>query len=357
VRPTIHRTTAFTLAFATVAGLGTALAPAPAAVDRPVLVIAHRGASGVAPEHTFTANDLAVGMDVDMLECDLQLTADEVLVCVHDTTVDRTSDGTGRVDASTLAELRALDWGSWFAPAFAGEAIVPFEEQLDCYLRTDPLTRFHVETKGPDTYDGRMEALLVELLDRKGLLATGEQDARSSTIVVQSFDPESLRLVRDATATLPTALLWPSFSTTVTPALLEAQALFPLGMLPEFADVAAPSAAVVRADPLLVERFHLNGHDVHTYTVNDTATMQAMVDAGVDGVFPNFPDRLRSVVDAAGVGTDPSVRPDPAAETGCAEVRGRVTGPDGPGDVWAPVDGGRGVVLVDAVEDRDGQGD
>jgi glycerophosphoryl diester phosphodiesterase len=332
VRPTIHRTTAFTLAFATVAGLGTALAPAPAAVDRPVLVIAHRGASGVAPEHTFTANDLAVGMDVDMLECDLQLTADEVLVCVHDTTVDRTSE-------------------------FAGEAIVPFEEQLDCYLRTDPLTRFHVETKGPDTYDGRMEALLVELLDRKGLLATGEQDARSSTIVVQSFDPESLRLVRDATATLPTALLWPSFSTTVTPALLEAQALFPLGMLPEFADVAAPSAAVVRADPLLVERFHLNGHDVHTYTVNDTATMQAMVDAGVDGVFTNFPDRLRSVVDAAGVGTDPSVRPDPAAETGCAEVRGRVTGPDGPGDVWAPVDGGRGVVLVDAVEDRDGQGD
>jgi glycerophosphoryl diester phosphodiesterase len=340
--------TALTAVLAALA-VGSAAA-APAAVDRPVLVIAHRGASGTAPEHTFAANDRAVAMDVDMLECDLQLTADDVLVCVHDTTVDRTSNGTGRVDAATLAELRRLDWGSWFSPEFAGEAIVPFEEQLDCYLRTDPRTRFHVETKGPDTYDGRMESLLVELLARKGLLATGDEDARTSTVVVQSFDPESLRLVREAA---PTALLWPSFSTTVTPALLEAQARFPLGMLPDFADVAAPSAAVVRADPLLVERFHLNGHDVHTYTVNDTATMQAMVDAGVDGVFTNFPDRLRDVVDAAGVGTDPATRPDPRAETGCPEVRGRVTGPDGPGDVWGPAPGGRGVVLVDAVEDRD----
>ena len=313
------------------------------------LVIGHRGASAYRPEHTFAAYDLAVRMDVDMLECDLQLTADEVLVCVHDTTVDRTSDGEGRVDAFTLAELRQLDFGSWFDPAFAGASIVPFEEQLDCYLRTNPRLRFHVETKGPATYGGRMEERLVSLLERKGLLETGDVD--TSTIVVQSFDPDSLALVKDRAPSLPTALLWPSASSSPSEETAVANALVPLGLLPDYADVAAPNSAVLTADPTLVARFHLNGIPVHTWTVNDRETMDTLLAQGVDGLFTNNPDLLRAAVDERGRGTDPTVRGNPAQiSNGCPDVAGRVTSPHGPGDVWEPSPSGRGVRLVVPVD-------
>ncbi len=134
----------------------------------------------------------------DFLECDLQLTADEVLVCVHGTTMDRTSDGTGRVDDHTLAELQALDLGSWFneanpdraRPELVGADIVQFEEQLDHYLAMRPAMRFHIETKAPAEYAGRTEPLLVDVLRERGLLDTGGPlDAR---IVVQSFELDSL---------------------------------------------------------------------------------------------------------------------------------------------------------------------
>ena len=101
------------------AGLAAAQPAAAVPVEQPlgpVLVLAHRGASYDAPEHTRPAYDKAMRDGTDFLECDLQLTQDGVLVCVHDTTVDRTTGGehSGRVDSYTLAELRAMDFGSWF---------------------------------------------------------------------------------------------------------------------------------------------------------------------------------------------------------------------------------------------------
>ena len=108
--------------------------------DPPTLVISHRGASADAPEHTFAAYDRAVAEHTDVLECDLQLTVDDVLVCMHDTTVDRTTgwhrNRPGR--RFTLEQLRDMDFGAWFGPEFAGAAIVPFEEQLRCYRRSIP---------------------------------------------------------------------------------------------------------------------------------------------------------------------------------------------------------------------------
>src|SRR6266850_673322 len=100
-----------TALFAIMAGhVGAASAQVPVEAPLgPVMAIAHRGASFFAPEHTLFAYDLAMALDVDMIECDLQLTRDDVLVCVHDTTVNRTSNGTGRIDSFTIAELRQLD--------------------------------------------------------------------------------------------------------------------------------------------------------------------------------------------------------------------------------------------------------
>jgi glycerophosphoryl diester phosphodiesterase len=216
----------------------------------PVLAIAHRGASGYAPEHTLFAYDLAMALDADMIECDLQLTKDGVLVCIHDTTIDRTSNGSGRVDAYTIDELRQLDFGSWFnaanptlaRPEYVGAKIVTFEEQLSCYLRHNPRMRIHVETKAPAEYGGKMEPALVALLTRMGLVSTGNNDIQTSTIVIQSFDLDSLQIVKSLAPTLPTAYL---FSAPTDP-------LLAAGILPSYVDAAAPTSAFLRANPTYV---------------------------------------------------------------------------------------------------------
>jgi glycerophosphoryl diester phosphodiesterase len=305
-----------------------ALAAGPAAPLGPVMDIAHRGASYDAPEHTCAAYDRAILYDADFIECDLQISKDGVLVCLHDTTVDRTSNGSGRVDSLALAKLRTLDFGTWFndanpargRPEYARASIVPFEEQLDCYLRRNPRMRFHVETKAPAEYGGKMEPLLVGLLRRKGLLDTG--DIQSSTIVVQSFDLESLRIVKQLAPHLPTAYLWsapPIGTPGVDPAALLA------GELPAFVDAAAPSYTNLLADPTYITRAHANGHVVHTWTVDDPQTLDVLLDLGVDGIFTNRPDVLRERIDARGTGVPSSVRRNPRSfPLGCPGIAGTI---------------------------------
>lgn len=329
------------------------LAQVGAPASGPQLAIAHRGASYYAPEHTFFAYDLAMEMDVDMLECDLLLTKDEVPVCIHDTTVDRTSDGSGSIDSFTLAELRGLDFGSWFNesttndaayhdPAFAGARIVPFEEQLDCYLRHNPRMRFHVETK--DSAGGRAEQVMVDILTRKGLIATGDVEngnVQSSTILLQSFDAGSLERMRSLTLTIPTAFLM----SVPTGDAAQWQAS---GDGPDYIDAFAPNSAAIFADPSSVQRYHANGHDVHTWTVDDPAQIDALLDLGVDGIFSNRADVIRERVDAHGGGTTSEERGNPAGfARGCPGIAGRVTSNQGPGDVWEPT-GTRGVKLKKA---------
>lgn len=104
-------------------------------VDSPI--IAHRGASAEAPENTRAAIELAAELGARWVEIDVQLTADDELVVIHDATVDRTTDGTGAVLDLTLAQLRELDAGSWFDPAFAGQRIPTLDDVVRCCLEHD----------------------------------------------------------------------------------------------------------------------------------------------------------------------------------------------------------------------------
>ena len=316
------------------------------------IAIGHRGASAYAPEHTFFAYDLAIAQDADMIECDLFLSKDEVPVCIHDETVDRTTGATssGRVDSYTLAELRKMDFGSWFntsnptqaKPEYAGASIVPFEEQLDCYLHINPRMRFHVETK--DSAGGRAEQILFELLTRKGLIATGDLaggNVRSSTVLLQSFDAGSLERMKKLAPTIPTAFLLSAPDQTTLPWMLS-------GDGPDYIDAFAPNSAAIYADPTSVQRFHAAGHDVHAWTVNTRNEMDVLLRMGVDGIFTNNPDLLRAAIDAAGSGTTPEDRGNPADFTrGCPGIAGRVVDNKGPGDVWEPTDK-RGVRLLES---------
>ncbi|HKY17164.1 MAG TPA: glycerophosphodiester phosphodiesterase family protein [Microthrixaceae bacterium] len=280
------------IAASSLAAPGAGAQPTVPSDSAPVLVVAHRGASKDAPEHTGHAYDRAVWAGADILECDLQLTSDERIVCVHDTTVDRTTGGahTGRVDAYTLDQLRQMDFGSWFGPAFAGARVVTLEEQLECYRQVEPPLQFYLETKAPAEYGGRMEPLLVDLLERLDLVPDDGPDPRTSPVIVQSFDAQSLAAVGALAPSLPRALL------TVTEPTEDA-------LTTATPDVEAPSADVLATSSATIARAHDLGREVHTWTVDDPAEIQTLVGAGIDGFFTNDPATARTVVDDLGRGS------------------------------------------------------
>ncbi len=345
-----HSILARPLALLAFLGLSPAFAQV-APANGPQLAIGHRGAPAYAPEHTFFSYDLAMSFDVDMIECDFILTKDEVPVCIHDETVDRTTGGssTGRVDSFTLAQMRQMDFGSWYntanptlaKPEYAGAKIVPFEEQLDCYLRHNPLMRFHVETK--DSAGGRAEQVMVDILTRKGLIATGDVangNVQSSTILLQSFDAGSLERMRQLAPTIPTAFLYSA------PTDADIAQWHAAGDGPDYIDAFAPTSFAIDADPSVVQRYHAAGHDVHTWTPDTAEEIGALLDLGVDGIFSNKPEIVRAEIDSRGTGTTPEQRGNPADfERGCPGIAGRVTSNQGPGDVWEPT-GTRGVRLA-----------
>ena len=157
-------------------------------------VIAHRGLSARAPENTLAAFRAAAGAGVPWVECDVQLTADGHAVLLHDETLDRTTDGTGRLADTPLAGLRGLDAGGWFDAAFAGESIPALSEALDLLAALGLGVNLEIKS-GPGRGPEAARAVLSELgipsdptdEDRRRLAswlaieATASSSSRSST--------------------------------------------------------------------------------------------------------------------------------------------------------------------------------
>src|SRR5208282_5830658 len=160
-----------------------------------MLLIAHRGASGHAPENTLAAFRKAVALGVHFIETDLQLTRDTRLVAIHDDTVDRTTNGHGAVHDLTREELRKLDAGSWFGSEFTGERIPTLEEILEFAKKHDVV--FYLELKPGGSWGG--EHALITALRNSGEIAR--------TVVI-SFDAAILAAVRKIEPTLMTGLLY-----------------------------------------------------------------------------------------------------------------------------------------------------
>lgn len=233
------------------------------------LRIAHRGASGYAPEHTRAAFELALAQKAEMVELDVQLTADEELVVLHDDTLDRTTSGRGRVREKTWEEIRQLDAGSWFAPAFAGER--PLRLQ-DAFALLSGRAEVNVEVKGGS-------ADVPVIVSR--LLAILRETRMAGAVVISSFDWSVLESLRRADNQLRLGLLWhePERTSDVWHAAKElaAYSVHPLWML---------------ADATVVGTAHERGLRVYVWTVNESATMRELLRTGVDGVISDYPDRL-----------------------------------------------------------------
>lgn len=247
-------------------------------------VVAHRGASGYAPEHTLAAYDLALTMGADYLEQDLQRTRDGVLVVLHDATLDRTARGpaadcTGAVNTKTLAQLQRCEVGSWFNAAYPARARAEFATLRiptldDVLARYRGRTRFYIETKTPEDAPG-MEEQLVAALARFGVRGAGD------SVLVQSFSAASLRRMHEIAPSLPLVQL------------TDSAAAADLADIATYAVGVGPNGRGV--DRAFVERAHARCLVVHPYTINDSSAMTTMRDAGVDGMFTNFPDRLAAL--------------------------------------------------------------
>ncbi|MBU2663498.1 glycerophosphodiester phosphodiesterase [Actinoplanes bogorensis] len=252
------------------------------------LVFAHRGGADALPEHTLGAYLRALEDGVDGLECDVRLTRDGHLVCVHDRKLGRTSNGRGRVSTKTLAELDSLDFGSWHPGYPVDEEPLP---ELSRLLTLDRLlgavrdsgrqVRLLIETKHPSRYGAEVERRLVKLLRRYGLAEPKPDDPVQVTVM--SFAALALRRVRAQAPALPTVYLIEILPPGVG-----------RGRLPFGARIAGPGVALVRSRPGLIPAIRAAGHQTYVWTVNDKADLDMLLEHRVDGVIT---DRPKFVID------------------------------------------------------------
>ena len=257
-----------------------------------VAVIAHRGASGYAPEHTSAAYTLAIDQGADYIEQDVQLTKDGQLVVLHDPSLDRTARGpaeqcTGFVSEKTVADLAACEVGSWFNeahpdladPTFASQRIPLLADVLDDYGED---VRYYIEVKAPDDQPGMVDELL-RVLDEHGPAA---DDPDLPPVVIQSFSAAALQQIHEQRPDLPLVQLIRQGEPVPDGAVLDQIAAYAVAIGP-------PKEATTRD---LVDAAAERCLDVHPYTVDESAEMASLLDADVGGMFTNKPDVLRNLL-------------------------------------------------------------
>jgi glycerophosphoryl diester phosphodiesterase len=274
-------------------------------------VIAHRGASGLSPEHTLTAYRRAIETGADGLECDVRLTADGHLVCVHDRRIDRTSNGRGVLSTMSLEELSTFDWGSWKNPwaELDEDTEQPDPDLLKVLTLESLLAMAHdagrplelaIETKHPTRYAALVERRLVELLDRFGW--AHPRIGSESPARVMSFSWLSLRRIRSIAPGLRTVLL-----------MDRVPLRFRDGSLPTGVSYAGPSLEIVTAHPEYVDRAHKHGHPVHVWTVNSEVGVRHCREIGVDAIISDRPEMALKTLAEVPAGSSgelpPPVRP------------------------------------------------
>jgi len=273
--------------------------------------IAHRGASAYRPEHTEAAYRLAMDQKVDFVEQDLGVTKDGQLICIHDDTLERTTNvATVFPDRSTtialasrtpakhwlvndftLAEIKRLDAGSWFKPEFAGARLLTFQDAIDL-VRARPGFGMYPELKSPQLYKSRgidQVKLFVDAVKKNGLERT--DSLKKTPVIIQSFDEEAIRRVSVDLPAIPRVFLTSNDDDVAEPRLRA---------LAKFATGIAPEKVVIARHPEMVARAHAAGLTVTSWTFrSDEKTEYADVaaemshflyDLGIDALFTNNPD-------------------------------------------------------------------
>jgi glycerophosphoryl diester phosphodiesterase len=241
------------------------------------LIIAHRGAAGEAPENTLAAFRLGMEQGCDAIELDIHLSKDgEIIVC-HDETIDRTTDRTGAIRELTVTELKEADAGRWFNEKYAGERIPLLEEVFEL---VPPNIMINVEIKG---FSGErlLETALARLLRRTG---------RLSSVVVSSFDFNSLAVLKQIEPDARIGLLYEDKATLADPANpLAKPVAVPVYSLHQYFD---------KLDGGEILEALREGMQVYPWTVNEENQIRLMIEYGVSGVITDFPGRMKRILES-----------------------------------------------------------
>jgi glycerophosphoryl diester phosphodiesterase len=255
-------------------------------IQRRPLVMAHRGGAGLWPENTMHSFERAVDLGVDVLETEIQGTADNILVLMHDSTVDRTTNGSGPISSFTLEELKTLDAGyNWSADGgqtfpFRGSGItVPTLEELCTAL---PTVRINIDIKQ----------------EKPSLVASLCKTIRTfdmvDKVMVASFSSKVLKAFRRGCPEVTTS------AGTGEVALFFLMNLVFLGGFYRSGFQAFQIPEHSSGLRVLTKRFVKTAHDlnlaVHVWTINETMDMQRLLELGVDGIITDYPDRLISLL-------------------------------------------------------------
>jgi glycerophosphoryl diester phosphodiesterase len=240
----------------------------------PVLIIGHRGFSAAAPENTQASFKKAMEVGVDMIELDVHLSKDGQVVVIHDGTLNRTTNGKGKVVSYTLNELKQLDAGSWFGSQFSGERIPTLKEVLE-------LTRGQVllciELKGGDLG----QYTLKDLADRS--LQEVEKAGMLSQVLFASFDLSAIERIREKNPGIPVALIY-SKSWSSPQEVIGGR---PIPVL-SFRGTALTQTNASKA--------RQQGIKVLVWTLNTEEHMEHFLKMGVDGIITDCPDRLIKIL-------------------------------------------------------------
>ncbi|PWV58065.1 glycerophosphoryl diester phosphodiesterase [Nocardiopsis sp. L17-MgMaSL7] len=265
---------------------GASVLPSQPSQSRPLIAVAHRGASGHAPENTIAAIDAAHRLGAETVEVDVQLTSDDQLVLMHDTRLDRTTNvaevfpdrAPYDVGDFTLAEIRRLDAGSSFGGSFAGERVPLLSQALNRLERHG--MNLLLEVKEPALYPGIENRISDELARHPHWLLPNAPD-QPSRIVVQSFDWEFTERSKKLLPSLPHALL----------------GKVPESRIAEFdwAHMINPNHTTI--DAAYVRRVHDAGLEIMPYTINDPKVMGRVLAMGVDGFITDYPDRGQKAIE------------------------------------------------------------
>lgn len=272
-------------------------------------LIAHRGASGSAPEHTLAAYTLALEQHAEFVEPDLGVTKDNALICLHDDTLERTTNVAevypnrasqvqlrqpGRhwlANDFTLEEIKRLDAGKWFNASFAGARVPTFQEMIDLVRGKAGI---YPELKSPQLYKSRnidQVTLFVDLVRKNGL--EKPESLKATPVIIQSFDEAAVRRVAKELPTIPRVFLT-SNDADVTEARLRELATFATGI--------APEKVVIARHPEMVKAAHALGLTVTSWTfrASEKTSFPSVRDEmahflytlGIDALFTNDPDQF-----------------------------------------------------------------
>ncbi|MBN2007380.1 MAG: glycerophosphodiester phosphodiesterase [Anaerolineae bacterium] len=240
--------------------------------ERP-LVFAHRGASHAAPENTLAAFQEALRLGADGIELDVHLSADGVPVVIHNAAVNATTDGRGLVNALSLAQLKALDAGSHFGVAFAGECIPTLAEVFEDVGRQ---LLINVELKAQSNATIELETAVAALVTRMGM---------ANRLWFSSFRPLTLSRIRRLLPAVPCGLLYD---------VLGVATAFLTPLTPH--EALHPHVALVNRR--FVQRIHNRKQRIVTWTVDDIALARRMAAIGVDVLITNEPAEVLRALSA-----------------------------------------------------------